>query len=154
MSLIAILLNLLLPSFDLRAQLVERPLVTGHKAIVTSLDPLVSMAGMRILMEGGNAFDAAVATAAAVAVVNPRMSSIGGRGFATMYLAKTKQVRALNFYGDAPKGATVEAYAGKDYHDSYLSAPVPSALKGFAELHAACGKLPWSQVLKPPSQPI
>jgi gamma-glutamyltranspeptidase/glutathione hydrolase len=79
------------------AQLVERPLVTGRKAMVTSLDPLASMAGMRILMEGGNAFDAAVATAAAVTVVDPRMSSLGGHGFATIYVARTKQVRALNF---------------------------------------------------------
>src|SRR5205807_1134325 len=110
------------------------PLVTGRTAMVTSLDPAASMAGMRILMKGGNAFDAAVATAAAIAVIDPRMSSLGGHGFATIYIAKTKQVRALNFYGDAPKGATVAAFTGKDYHDGYLSAPVPLALKGYAEL--------------------
>src|SRR5207248_2184501 len=70
-------------------------------------------------------FDAAVAAAVAIAVIDPRMSSIGGHEFATIYIAKTKQVRALNFYGDAPKGATVAAYTGKDYHDGYLSPPVP-----------------------------
>src|ERR1700675_3114688 len=134
---------------DVRAQLVERPLVTGRKAMVTSLEPLASMAGMRILQEGGNAFDAAVATAAAVTVVDPRMSSIGGHGFATIYVAKTREVRALNFYGAAPKRATLEAYTGKDYSRGYLSAPVPSTLKGYAALHAAYGKLQWSQVLQP-----
>lgn len=131
------------------AQLVERPLITGRKAMVTSLDPLASMAGMRILMEGGNAFDAAVATAAAVTVVDPRMSSLGGHGFATVYVAKSNQVRALNFYGDAPKGATAEAYKGKDYQEGYLSPATPSSLKGYAALHAEYGKLPWRQVLEP-----
>jgi gamma-glutamyltranspeptidase/glutathione hydrolase len=134
---------------DVRAQLVERPLVTGRKAMVTSLEPLASMAGMRILQEGGNAFDAAVATAAAVTVVDPRMSSIGGHGFATIYIAKTREVRALNFYGTAPKRATVEAYAGKDYSFGYLSAPVPSGLKGYEALHKQYGKLSWAQVLEP-----
>jgi gamma-glutamyltranspeptidase/glutathione hydrolase len=68
------------------------------------------MAGMRILQEGGNAFDAAVAIAAAVGVLDPRMSSIGGNGFATVYVSKTQEVRALNFYGSAPKRATVSLY--------------------------------------------
>src|SRR6266849_9403170 len=149
MSRFRILLCVLFFSSTLSAQLVERPLVTGRTAMVTSLDPLASTAGMRILMEGGNAFDAAVAAAAAIGVVDPRMSSIGGHGFATVYVAKTKQVRALNFYGDAPKGATPEAYTGRDYQEGYLSAPVPSALKGYADLHAAFGKLPWSHVLQP-----
>ena len=131
------------------AQLVERPLVTGRKAMVTSLEPLASMAGMRILMEGGNAFDAAVATAAAVAVLDPRMSSLGGHGFATVYVARTRQVRALNFYGDAPKGATPEVYQGKNYQEGYLSPASPSSLKGYAELHKAYGKLLWAKVLEP-----
>src|SRR3989442_12575016 len=96
---LAALLGLASFSFSLPAQLVERPLVTGRKAMVTSLDPVATMAGMRILMEGGNAFDAAVAAAVAIAVIDPRMSSIGGHEFATIYIAKTKQVRALNFYG-------------------------------------------------------
>src|SRR6202047_2783798 len=97
------------------AQLVERPLITARHAIVTSDEPLASMAGMRILQEGGNAFDAAVATAVAVGVLDPRMSSIGGNGFDTIYVAKTREVRALNFYGSAPKRATAVAYQGKDY---------------------------------------
>lgn len=133
----------------IRAQLVERPLVSGRQVMVTSLEPLASMAGIQVLQQGGNAFDAAVAVAAAVTVVDPRMSSIGGNGFATIYVAKTKEVRALNFYGDAPKGATIAAYTGKDYSSGYLSAPVPSSLKGYAELHAAYGKLPWAKVLQP-----
>jgi gamma-glutamyltranspeptidase len=131
------------------AQLVERPLISGRGAVVTSLEPLASMAGMRVLQEGGNAFDAAVATALAVGVVDPRMSSIGGNGFATIYIAKTKEVRALNFYGTAPKRATREFYAGKDYSHGVLSVPVPSALKGYEALHKTYGRLPWAKVVQP-----
>jgi gamma-glutamyltranspeptidase / glutathione hydrolase len=133
----------------LNAQLVERPLISGRQAVVTSDEPLASMAGMRILQEGGNAFDAAVATAVAVGVLDPRMSSIGGNGFATIYVGKTHKVRALNFYGSAPKGATVSVYQGKDYSHGFLSAPVPSCLKGYEALHKAYGRLPWTKVLQP-----
>jgi gamma-glutamyltranspeptidase len=136
------------PTFA-NAQLVERPLISGRQAVVTSDEPLASMAGMRILQEGGNAFDAAVATAVAVGVLDPRMSSIGGNGFATIYVGKTQQVRALNFYGTAPKRATVDLYQGKDYSHGVLSAPVPSCLKGYEALHKAYGRLPWAKVLQP-----
>jgi gamma-glutamyltranspeptidase/glutathione hydrolase len=133
----------------LDAQLVERPLITARHAIVTSDEPLASMAGMRMLQEGGNAFDAAVATAVAVGVLDPRMSSIGGNGFATIYVGKTHEVRALNFYGSAPLRATASLYQGKDYSHGFLSAPVPSCLKGYEALHKAYGKLPWARVLQP-----
>lgn len=133
----------------LDAQLVERPLITARHAIVTSDEPLASMAGMRMLQEGGNAFDAAVATAVAVGVLDPRMSSIGGNGFATIYVRKTHEVRALNFYGSAPQRATASLYQGKDYSHGFLSAPVPSCLKGYEALHKAYGKLPWARVLQP-----
>src|ERR1700730_8291765 len=132
-----------------QAQLVERPLITARHAVVTSDEPLASMAGMRILQEGGNAFDAAVATAVAVGVLDPRMSSIGGNGFATIYVGKTHEVRALNFYGSAPQRATASVYLGKDYSHGFLSAPVPSCLKGYEALHKAYGKLPWARVLQP-----
>lgn len=140
---------ILFSAFVVDAQLVDRPLITARHAIVTSDEPLASMAGMRILQEGGNAFDAAVATAVAVGVLDPRMSSIGGNGFATIYVGKTHEVRALNFYGSAPQRATASVYQGKDYSHGFLSAPVPSCLKGYEALHKAYGKLPWARVLQP-----
>lgn len=135
--------------FVAEAQLVPRPLVTGRTSMVTSLEPLASEAGMIILQKGGNAFDAAVAIAAAVTVVDPRMSSLGGNGFATIYIAKTHEVRTLNFYGAAPSGATIEVYKGKEYSRGVLSAPIPSCLQGWETLHAAYGRLPWATVLQP-----
>jgi gamma-glutamyltranspeptidase / glutathione hydrolase len=130
-------------------RIVERPLITGRQAMVTSLEPLASMAGMRILQRGGNAFDAAVATAVALTVLDPRMSSVGGNGFATIYVSRTREVRALNFYGSAPQRATVDVYRGKDYSHGFLSVPVPSCLKGYEALHEAYGRLSWAQILQP-----
>ncbi|MFI5336940.1 MAG: gamma-glutamyltransferase [Opitutales bacterium] len=127
----------------------ERPLITGRHGMVTSLHPLSSMAGMQILMKGGNAFDAAVAAAIATTVVDPKDSTIGGQGFATIYVAKAHLVRALNFYGTAPQAATIEALKGKDYRQGYLSTPVPSNLKGYEMLHRAYGSLPWRDVVQP-----
>ncbi len=126
-----------------------RPLVTGRHGIVTSLHPLASMAGMKILLQGGNAFDAAVATAMAVAVVDPKNSTIGGQGFATVYVAAEKRVRALNFFGPSPGLATVEAVKGRDYSHGYLSPVVPSCLAGYAALHQAYGRLRWREVVQP-----
>ncbi|MBL9219086.1 MAG: gamma-glutamyltransferase [Opitutaceae bacterium] len=126
-----------------------RPLVTGRHGMVTSLHPLASMAGMKILLQGGNAFDAAAATAMAVAVVDPKNSTIGGQGFATIYVAKEKRVRALNFFGPSPKLATLEAVRGKDYSHGYLSPVVPSCLAGYAAMHEPYGRLPWHDVVQP-----
>jgi gamma-glutamyltranspeptidase/glutathione hydrolase len=131
--------------FDAQA----RPTVTGRVGVVTSLHPLASMAGMRILLAGGNAFDAAVATAFAVGVVDPKNSTLGGQGFATIYVAAEKKVRALNFFGPAPRAATREAIGGRDYRAGYLSTPIPSNLRGYAALHAAHGRLPWRDVVQP-----
>lgn len=126
-----------------------RPLITGRHGMVTSLHPLSSMAGLGVLMKGGNAFDAAIAAAFATTVVDPKNSTIGGQGFATVYVAKEKRVRALNFYGPAPRAATAEALTGKNYDTGYLSTPVPSNLRGYAALHAAYGSLPWRDVIAP-----
>ena len=131
------------------AETFARPIVTGRHGMVTSLNPLVSMAGVSILMKGGNAFDAAAAAALAAAVVDPKNSTIGGQGFATVYVAREKRVRALNFFGPSPAGATVEAVKGRDYSHGYLSPVMPSCLAGYAELHATYGRLPWKDVVAP-----
>ena len=127
----------------------SRPLIVGHHGMVTSLNPLSSMAGIRILMKGGNAMDAAIAAALATTVVDPKDSTIGGQGFAMVYVAGERAVRALNFYGTAPAAATIEALSGKTYTTGYLSTPVPSNLAGYWELHRRYGTLPWAELLAP-----
>jgi len=126
-----------------------RPMVTGRHGVVTSLHPLASMAGMKILMQGGNAFDAAVATALAVGVVDPKNSTMGGQGFATIYVANERRVKAINFFGPSPRLATIEAVRGKNYEHGYLSPVVPSCLAGYAALHQAHGRLRWREVVQP-----
>jgi gamma-glutamyltranspeptidase/glutathione hydrolase len=126
-----------------------RPLVKGRHGAVVSLHPLASAAGLRVLMQGGNAFDAAVATALAATVVDPKNSTIGGQGFATVYVAATRQVRALNFYGTAPAAATIESLKDRPYKTGYLSTPVPSNLKGYEALHRGHGRLPWAKLFEP-----
>jgi gamma-glutamyltranspeptidase / glutathione hydrolase len=130
-------------------QFIERPLVSGREGVVTSLHPLSSMAGMKILMQGGNAFDAAVATAVAATVVDPKDSSIGGQGFATIYDAGTGRVRTLNFFGRSPAGATFEAMQGREYRTGYLATPIPSNLRGYEALLEEYGTMTWAQILAP-----
>jgi gamma-glutamyltranspeptidase/glutathione hydrolase len=93
------------PDFDPRADLkAHRPAVPGTRALVTSAHPLASMAGMEILMKGGNAFDAAVAVAATLNLVEPQSSGFGGNGFMTVYDKKTGKVLSLSMAGPAPMG--------------------------------------------------
>ena len=127
----------------------DRPLITGQNAIVTSNHPLASAAGMRILMAGGNAFDAAVATAAATSVVDPANSSLGGNGFATIYVAKTREVRTLNYFGTAPKSSRPELFTKEKLDEGILASPVPSNLRGYDELLKMYGTKSLAEVLAP-----
>ena len=81
--------------------------VMARNGIVTTVQPLAAQAGLRILQQGGNAIDAAVATAAALNVVYPANTGIGGDLFAIIYVAKEKKVYQLNASGIAPSGLTL-----------------------------------------------
>ena len=76
--------------------------------MVASAHPLATLAGTRILLQGGNAFDAIVATAAALNVVEPYMSGIAGVGYALAYSAADEKLRVLDYCGRTPYGATPE----------------------------------------------
>ena len=80
-----------------------------HGMVVTS-QPLAAQAGLQILKLGGNAIDAAVATAAMLNVTEPMMVGIGGDLFAIVYIAKEHKIYVLNASGMAPTGATVERF--------------------------------------------
>src|SRR5215467_11134112 len=76
--------------------------VLARNGIVTTVQPLAAQAGLRILQVGGNAIDAAVASAAMLNVVYPQNVGIGGDLFALIYVAKEKKVYQLNASGIAP----------------------------------------------------
>jgi gamma-glutamyltranspeptidase/glutathione hydrolase len=126
-----------------------RPSVPGVQGLVTSAHPLASMAGMRILLAGGNAFDAAVAVAAVLNVVEPQSSSIAGNGFATIFDKKTGQVHSLAMAGAAPKGLVVPEMTAETLNSGMKAAVVPGNIGGLIAMLDRFGTRSLSDVLAP-----
>jgi gamma-glutamyltranspeptidase/glutathione hydrolase len=121
---------------------------------VASAAPAATEAGAEILRAGGNAVDAAVATALALAVVHPRAGNLGGGGFAVARVDGV--VSTLDFRETAPAAATRDMYLGADGKPvaerstvGPLAAGVPGSPAGLYELHRRLGRLPWRQVIDP-----
>src|SRR5712692_9814452 len=131
----------------------RRSMVVSSKGIVATTQSLASAAGMRILMQGGNAFDAAVAASAAMNVTEPMTNGIGGDMFALNYVAETKKVTALNGSGRAPHKATLKYFQDHGHATmpqfGMLAVTVPGAVDGWATLLDAHGTLRLGQVLQP-----
>ena len=114
--------------------------------MVASSQPLATAAGLQVLQQGGNAADAAVATAAALNVTEPNMTGIGGDCFALYYEAATGRVTALNGSGRAPAGLSLERLAGEGIRDALPehhahTVTVPGACAGWCDLVARHGSL-------------
>ncbi|HXC22290.1 MAG TPA: gamma-glutamyltransferase family protein [Steroidobacteraceae bacterium] len=136
-----------------------------HGMVVTS-QPLAAQVGLQILQHGGNAIDAAVATAAALNVMEPMMVGMGGDLFAVIYIAKDRQIYVLNASGTAPTGATLERFNGLGYRwdpanwgpgsgmppYGILPVTVPGALWGWQAVLKRFGKLTFTEVLEPAAQ--
>lgn len=121
--------------------------------MVSSAHPLASQTGLDVLRAGGNAADAAVATAAALNVLDPSNTGIGGDAFALVHWAETGETRALNASGRAPAAATIAKYRDEGYTEmpvhGPLSVTVPGAALGWHELHRQYGTKPWRDLLQP-----
>src|ERR1043166_9100545 len=117
-----------------------RPVVMGRSGMVSSGHHLASLAGVRVLEEGGNAVDAALAASFVLAVVKPEACGLGGGIFALVHMKKSGKVQALNASGPAPKRATIENYRAKGLKsvpvDGPLSIALPGAVDGWLELHS------------------
>lgn len=111
----------------------------GSNGMVASAHLLASQAGLQILVNGGNAFDAAVATASTLNVVEPYMSGVGGIGLALAYIASEGRVRALNFSGRAPIAAEPEVFTDDTKDSGILASMVPGNVAGWLTLHEAYG---------------
>ncbi|KAF1684938.1 gamma-glutamyltransferase [Pseudoxanthomonas broegbernensis] len=132
---------------------IEKP-VRAERGMVVSQSEAASAAGARILRAGGNAVDAAVATAFAMAVTLPRAGNIGGDGYMLIHTAGERRTRAIDFRSTAPAAATLERYLdaqGKVAGDKagYLAAGVPGTVAGLALAHRKHGRLPWADLLQP-----
>jgi gamma-glutamyltranspeptidase/glutathione hydrolase len=108
-----------------------RPVVMGRRGVVTSAHPLASMAGVEVLLGGGNAVDAAVAVAAALNVVEPFMSGIGGIGLLVVSSARTGERHVLDFIGHAPRASDPGRATAADLEAGPRSCATPGNLGGW-----------------------
>ncbi len=136
----------------------RRSPVLARNGMVASSQPLATMAGIKILLQGGNAADAAVATAAALNVTEPTSTGLGGDMFALFYDARTRRVTALNGSGRAPAALTLEVIQRDGLQSSHhqISDPyhahnitVPGACAGWCDLIARHGTMPLRDILAP-----
>jgi len=142
----------------------EPPLeaAAGNVAIVTpaagvaAANPIAVEAGLEILRSGGSAVDAAVAVQAALGLVEPQSSGLGGGAFLMYYDAQTKRITAYDGREAAPRGATPDMFLDEQgqplsYADAVTSGRatgVPGAMAMLGLAHQQHGRLPWSQLFR------
>ena len=136
----------------------SRPVVRGTHGMVVSGHYLTSIAGMRMLLNGGNAFDAAVAMGFAAAVIEPTASySLATEGVGMLYHAASGDMRALSGQGVAPQAATVAAFQARGLtkiptgpgNQAHLSFTVPGIVDGYIQLLATYGTKTLGEALEP-----
>lgn len=131
----------------------SRSEVIGQHGMVASSQPLATQIGIDILKKGGTAVDAAIAVNAALGLMEPTGSGIGGDLFAIVWEAKTKKLYGLNASGRSPKALTLEYFIKNNITHIPPSGPlpvsVPGCVDGWFELHNKFGKLPIQDILKP-----
>ena len=144
---------------------VTKPAATGRRGMVASQSRDAALAGVAILDAGGNAIDAAVATALALAAVEPWNSGLGGIGFALVHRAGQPRAEVVDFGPRAPAKLHPDRFklTGKIAQDLFawpevegdanvhgpLSFAIPSATAGYAHMHGRMGKMPLSQLMAP-----
>jgi len=133
--------------------------VVARRGMVACSQPLASQAGLQILKMGGNAADAAVATAAALNVTEPASTGLGGDCFALFYDAKTKNITAMNGSGRAPAGLTIDllkqqhlisprkTVISDEYHAHNIT--VPGACGGWCAMVERHGTMKLADILAP-----
>lgn len=142
-----------MPAQGLIPAFAHRPLVIGRRGLVAAGHPLAALAGMRVLLEGGNAADAATATAWAMAVVRPHASGLGGDAFSLVYRRREGTVAALNASGRAPAAATLELFRRRGFAEiperGTLACTVPGAVDGWLALAERHGTMPRERLIAP-----
>lgn len=129
----------------------QRQSVFARRGMVAASQPLAAQAGIEMLQKGGNAIDAAIATAAALTVVEPTGCGIGGDAFALVWTQGS--LHGLNASGHAPQALTIDAVkaAGHQQMPLYGWTPVtvPGIPSAWAELSRRFGRLPFADLLQP-----
>jgi gamma-glutamyltranspeptidase/glutathione hydrolase len=125
--------------------------VTAKTAALSTVSPVATQVGLNVLKAGGNAIDAAVAVAFALAVVYPEAGNLGGGGFLVYYDAQSKGVWTLDFLEVAPLAATRDMYVKDPSGIRYgpLSCAVPGTVAGLDAMRKRFGSRPWAELLAP-----
>ncbi|MFQ5599095.1 MAG: gamma-glutamyltransferase [Candidatus Krumholzibacteriia bacterium] len=135
-----------------RQDAMRSPVIAPH-GMVASAHPLATRIGVGILEAGGTAVDAAIAVNAALGLMEPTGSGIGGDLFAIVWDARAQQLYGLNASGRAPRGSTLEGLRARGLTEmppfGALPVTVPGAVDGWFELHDRFGKLPMKDLLAP-----
>src|SRR4051812_22509990 len=130
-----------------------RSAVIAVNGMAATSQPLATAAAIRVLQDGGNAVDAAIAANAVLGVVEPMSCGIGGDLFAIVWDAKSKKLYGLNASGRAPGSATIDFYRSQGLvqipESGPLSWSVPGCVDGWDQLRARFGSKPWSELLGP-----
>jgi gamma-glutamyltranspeptidase/glutathione hydrolase len=128
--------------------------VRARNGMVVSQNFVASQVGVDVLRDGGNAVDAAVATAFALAVTHPGAGNVGGGGF-LLYRSASGTEAAYDFREKAPEGAsptmflTDGKYDSSKHHESHLAVGVPGTVAGLHMAWKEQGKLPWKRLVEP-----
>lgn len=154
MMLILVLLSSLASAQINPYQYTINKIANGSKGAVSSAHPLASQVGLEILKKGGNAFDAAIATQLALAVVYPGAGNIGGGGFLVAYSNKGKAI-SIDYREKAPGSASRDMYLDKDGNpllnlsqNGHLASGVPGTVAGLFASHQY-GKLGFAALIQP-----
>ena len=126
----------------------QRRVVLGkHHAVATS-QSLATLAGMEMFWAGGNAVDAAIASAVALTVVEPTSNGIGGDAFALVWDGK---LHGLNGSGKSPQALSLESFTGLESVPElgWLAVTVPGAVSAWQTLSQRWGRLPFEQLFAP-----
>ncbi len=140
--------------------------VMAQHGMVATSQPLAAQVGLRILMQGGNAVDAAVASSAVLSLVEPMSVGVASDLFAVVYIAKERKLYVLNASGVAPSGATLERFNKLGYRWNpnnwgpgsgmpmfgVLPVTVPGAVWGWGAVQRRFGKLTFKEALEPAAQ--
>ena len=130
----------------------SRSLVYGSRGVVCSNSPLAASAGIQVMREGGNAFDAALAVAATEAVTLVPLCGMGGDSFILAYEAATGQITGINSSGVAPTGATADYYRSRGHETMPIDGPhsitVPGEVAAWEELHRRFCTMPFPALLE------
>jgi gamma-glutamyltranspeptidase/glutathione hydrolase len=149
---------------------IEKTVARSARGVVAAQSARAAVVGTEILAEGGNAIDAAVATALALSITEPWMSGLGGCGYLVTYQAASGAVEVIDFSTAAPARLDPSAFplaedsepdsdlfgwprvAGDRNVQGPLSVGLPGSVAGLGLAQASCGRLPWREVVRPAAE--